>query len=960
MHRFVLLFLFVGAVSAWSATSEADLFSEAESRYLGKNYSAALEAYDSFIARYPVSNLVADAQYRKAVCLYRLSRYSDSLAQLHEVELKFRSTRYYAYIPLWQGLVQYRLESWSLAVESLNAFLKGPVDRELTPEALLYKGLAQSQLGDKAGALESLALLVKDYRDSEVFPWSTGVYGPLLLAAGQYKELLAFTSGVDPSGFPKGLKDRFLLCRAEALWETGDSAAAVALYRGLTGAESDVALTAYRRLFSAAEKKGDLVEMQTLTRSAEERFSADPAVLADLWARVGVESYKAGNLDAASQLLTKVWDLRKTQDPGEAVPLYLAEISLARKDVASARAVLTEYAATPAGAKSAAVLMRLGDVALQAGDLEGAAGYYAKFLTAFPDSPRLSEAGYLLAYVKYRQNAVKDSLDLTARFLQSPGQYQRDIMRLRIVLLKKDGRTQEAASALSRYVTLYPDEPRARIDLLKALFAVKDFPAIVRESAALSAAAPALASADPYAYLLSAYLRGLASIALKDYPGAVSSLSLIQKGAAEKAGIGVIVPYAGYYLAWAYVKSGSFDKAAAALDGLLAQYPDHELSGKIQFLSGWSRFSLGQFDKAAAAFQKAADRERSTDLGQKSRYLWANSLFNAGKLSDASSAYQSILSAGAQGAYADRALFDYAGVLADQGAIAKAAETYRSLAQAYPSSPLAEESYYRGAETYFTGKMYALAKTAFNDYRSRYPNGKLYDAALYWGGETAMAVGEKFGAVLLWEELIKKFPKSQLRATAIRKSAEVYQDSRDLASALRLYTQLLTEYPDDARAAKADIIAEQLHYQLMGMGDREAELASTISRETGAAKNAAILELAKMYIYSGDKKVEQGVQMIQPLIKGSDASAASRALSLYGEYYYRKGYLMEASRQLLLAAGKAAGEPDFAASMIYRAAEMMKMAQRPADVQALYKRLSDNYPSSPWTTRAKALLEAGK
>ena len=49
----LILCLLLGApVFAEAAPSEAQLFSEAESRYLGKNYAAALEAYDGLSARF--------------------------------------------------------------------------------------------------------------------------------------------------------------------------------------------------------------------------------------------------------------------------------------------------------------------------------------------------------------------------------------------------------------------------------------------------------------------------------------------------------------------------------------------------------------------------------------------------------------------------------------------------------------------------------------------------------------------------------------------------------------------------------------------------------------------------------------------------------------------------------------------------------------------------------------------
>ncbi len=945
----------------WPQSSETELFSEAESRYLGKNYAAALDAYDSFLRKFPLSGLVSDVQYRKAVCLYRLEKYQEASQLLHDVETKFRSTRYLEYVPLWQGLSSYGLKSYSQCVEYLNVFLAAGKDPELTPQALLYKALALIELQKLEEAAEAVRAIQAEYKTSDVYPYSAVLLASILRREKRFEELEKFTRGIDPAGFPQNWKDQFILARADALWETGRTDDAVVLYGPLVSAENSVALTAYRRLFSSAQRKSDLAGMQALTKAAEVRFASTPEVLTDLWTRAGVESFKKGNDQEARTFLLKVWDLRNSAPPPEAVPLYLAEISLRAKDAPAAKAVLEEYVSSPGGAGSQSAVIRLGDIAMSAGDFSEAEKWYGKAYESFPESPRLVEAGYLLAYVKYRRGRFDEAYALATESLQKPasGSYRKDLLRLRIVLLKKTGRTAEAATALADYIAQFPDDVRSRIDYLKALYVLKDYAGIVKEADAITAKFPSLSSADPYAHQLTLYLRGLGLIARKDYRGAAKDLESIRRDAAEKAGLSGILPYAGYYLAWSYVKTGGFDRAAKTLEDLAAAYPSHELAPKVLFLLGWSRFNLGEYERAAEVYSRAA-RTGAADVAAKSRYLSAKSLFNAKKYGEALSAFQSIIRSAPPSPYAAHALFDSAGVLAAQGQHAKAAETYLSLTTTFPGSTLAEDALYQRAETYYEGGMYDAAKAAFADYRTRFPKGRLADAALYWGGESAVGAGEKFGAVLLWGELIKGFPKSGLRGIAIGKSAEIQADARNFSEALALYTQLIAEYPDEARSSKADIITERLHYQIMGFGDREAELTALIARSKGAEKDAATLELARMYVLSGEKKTEDGYRMAKGLAASADPLTASKALSVCGEYFYRKGDLAEAGRQFVSAASKAASDAELSASSLYRAAEMMKLAKRQDEVRALVKRLTDNFPSSAWTSKARALMEAEK
>ncbi|HEY9592928.1 MAG TPA: tetratricopeptide repeat protein, partial [Spirochaetia bacterium] len=283
------LFLFVAAPQPVSAApAEADLFAEAESRYLAKNYTAALEAYDQFLQAWPRSERIADVQYRRSVCLYRLTRYRDAVQLIGDIEVRYRTTRYFAYVPLWKGLSLYALGSYSLAVDSLDAFLaSGQKDPEFTPQALLHKALALSSLSNDAQAVTTLRSLVADYAGSRLFPYASVVLGTILQRQKAYGDLLTLTQGTDPSQFPEPWRSDFLLLRAEALWQSGKQDDAQPLYIQLVGAPDDVALVAYARLFSAAQRKGDLQNMRDLTEAAGSRFKGRTTLLSDLWTRVG-------------------------------------------------------------------------------------------------------------------------------------------------------------------------------------------------------------------------------------------------------------------------------------------------------------------------------------------------------------------------------------------------------------------------------------------------------------------------------------------------------------------------------------------------------------------------------------------------------------------------------------------------------------------------------------------------
>ena len=154
--------------------------------------------------------------------------------------------------------------------------------------------------------------------------------------------------------------------------------------------------------------------MQSLTQAAEVRF----ATRRPSWRPSG-----PGPALPATGAATR--SSRNTSSPGRGAcgtaprstrssPLYLAEAMLDRGDAAGARGVLEVFLASgPPG--TGAALMRLGDAALAGRAISPAPPRATQqFLEAWPASERRAEAGYLLAYSRYRQGRYAEAAEAAA------------------------------------------------------------------------------------------------------------------------------------------------------------------------------------------------------------------------------------------------------------------------------------------------------------------------------------------------------------------------------------------------------------------------------------------------------------------------------------------------------------------------------------------------------------------
>jgi len=972
MKKLLIPILLLKVLALSAAAGEEDLFRELENHYRAESYLLVLDSSQEFLSLYPLSDLVPEAQYLRGLSLFRLQRYSEALQVFKEIEKRQRGARFFITLYFWQGACFYQLKEFSQCAAALEAFLNravvpgaGEQNAGLVPQALLTKGLAEIALEDFQSASVSLERLNGQYPSSPSAPQGLVLLVYVYQRQGRNGEVLAITEKADSAALPARWQSQLKLYRAEALRAEGRPEEAERLYTQLLEAEPELAAVALRRLFSWAQAQGDLGRMEDLLLLAEQRFSASPLLLADFWARTGIESYKRDELAQAEFLLAKAWSRLEKKDTvlgqsGQAVALYLAEVLIREGELARAASVLEELLALQ---KSGPALMRLGDIRLLQGDVAAAKTLYRRYLEGFTGSERFLEAGYLEAYCLYRLGATEEALDLASMLLKESSQkrFRQELLRLQGILQQKLGRLAEAARGLKEYAASYPQDLKARVDLLKLLFRLQRFQQVLEETAGLDRDFPRLEEKDPRAHFLAWYLRGLAQISLKDYPAAVQTLAALGGERAREAGLAPLVPYRLYYLGWARYRGGDYREARAEMQGLLEGFPGHPLYPQALYLAGWCSYSLRQYAEAAAAFSQLAKIDPG--LSARASFLQGKSLRNLGRTEEALAVFQGLLQSQPDSLLAADSLFESSELLALLGRAGEAAEGFELLVRRYPQSPLREEALYKRGEVFWNSAAFPKAKDAYVEYRRAFSKGRLVDAALYWGGMAAFQLGEKFEAVMLWEELGDQFHDSPFRPDALKRAAELYAERGDYRRALDIFAALTGEYAEEARAAGVPRRMEEIRYLLQGLTDREASLAAAVGREGGAQTaggRRAMIELSRLYIYEGGSRSELALPMLSQVAGKEDPAAASQAQYLIGEYYYRKSDPLLAASEFLKAATLNPKDPDLMAASIYRAAEMMKLAGKSLDARELVRRLEDNFPGSQWTLEGGKLLEESR
>lgn len=949
-------------------SSDREIFQQAESRFRAGDYEIALERYETLIRQHPVSQLVPDAQFRRAVALYRLQRYPESLELLQRVETRFRSTRFLQQIPFWKGVVNYRLEEYQVARREFERFLDADAMPAQRSQALLYLALSEVALGERLRAISALEELL----DSAVIEeelYALSVSFSLLLQVGRNQDVITRYERLGELSGPWA--ESITLYAAEAYYRDGRVRPARDLYRDLRTASPQIATVAFQRLFQIAQDAGDEEAFLAVVSEAEQALAGRTEVLKDFWLQVGIETYNRGRYDLAELYLQRVWDLRRREAISHTVPLYLSELLARRDERARAVNILTDYLSMSQENRDE-VLLRLGKLHVEQREWRRAADALQELVAQHPDSKQISVALYQYAFALYRLEQLDESLAVVDDAFADgkTGRQTGDFLRLKAQLQRDRGELEEALQALHEFITRDREDLDARVDYVTLLFRLERYARVLNESEQLLSEQPdRLADRRDLTVQLD-YMMGLAHISLRNYEAAIERLQRLPDDAAGFAATApdrdfeVIYPYVLYYRGWAHYRISQYDRSTTHFSRLLAHDEQHNFAPRAAYLAGWSAYNRGRYADAEDYLRRLKAMRPGGDLEVEAGFLLGQTLAAREQFDAALIEYRNVFLDNPDSRYADDSLFEYAGVLARMNRVDDAILEYRNLQRRFPHSELAEEAMYRRGELLFELQRYPEARNAFFEHRSIFPQGELVHASLYWGGIAAARAGEYSGALLLWEQLIRAHRNSRHRPDAMLRAAEVYEQRSEYRNALNIMTEFIAAYPEEAAALRARRKADELILLIGGLSAREAALWVRIDenqRAQTAAGRRAILELGRLAILEGAGSPANENLVLQLLEETTgyateDAPAAADATLLLAEYRMRASQPVRAAEGFLQAAQIDPADRDRTARALFRAAEALQFAGREADAREVATQLQERFPDSEWTARARALF----
>ncbi len=772
-------------------------------------FDLAAAEWVKFIETYKSHPRLPNANLHLGVCYLKTDKLEPAAESFSTVIKAYPESDMAEAAHFYLGIAQYTMgqkgkaEMYDAAAESFNQLLEKFPKSRYAPQAVFYRGECLYARGNKQGAADMYARLIKDYPESDLAADAIYALGVTQEELNQPAEA-GKTYDLFLEKFKEhGLRTEVIMRRGEVLF-TQKQYAPAAQWLAVAAGKEDFALADHATMRQAAALAMDkkLAEAAALYGTVAAKFPKSQFIDA-----AGLEGgkcyYLAGQWEKAREMLQPV-----AEGSGPAAPEaahWTARALL--KENKPAEALKIVEGVLPKAEKSPQLpqlLMDQADAAYEIADRRGdSVAMYAAVAERFPKDPSAPQALYMAAFAALGQGQYDAAQKYAASFLEK---YPQDALSLDVRHVAAESALQlqqypEAEALFSQALEQNANHPEAEVWKVRrglALHLQK------KHQEAIDALTPILEQLKTPAALAEAhYLIGASLAELGQFGPAIESLEAAIKADPKwrQADDTLLV------LAHAYNKSGKREQAIATAKKLIAEFPKSRLMDQAHYRLAEYSYAAGDFETAAANYQVVLDSHKSSPLRPHALYGLGWSLLSRNQYETAEKAFDQLVTEFPEDKLLPRARYARGMARQQLGKFAPALEDVQALLADQPTPAEKADAQYVLGLCQVGLKQHAEAAATFQTLLKEAPEYGSADKVLYELAWALKSQKKEDEAAENFAQLVTRFPNSPLAAEAHYHVGEARYRGNKFAEAA-------TAYQASMAAAKTSPLGEKAAHKL--------------------------------------------------------------------------------------------------------------------------------------------------
>ena len=905
--------------------SEAQAKKSSSARLLAPKNPAAVKALQDARKAYEAvlsdkkSGLAGSAQYRLGEVAYNEKDWEKAAAEFKEVDRRFPKA--YINAEALMGVIYSDLALEQFSQAEANLFLLGETYPTFLrePVVLYAQGIVALHKGDYAGAERAL----KEVKTAEAAYYLGKTY---LLSKRAYLAAAAFENLI--RDYPESeLKEEAQFFIGDSFFLAEDFNGAIAKYQKFISLypESPLRVSALFRIGSSYFQKKDFVEARANFQAVLDRYPKDFfAPLAQFF--IAESHLVAGQVREGLFAYTKT--ITQYPDAVKIAPLAYFKLSWCQYQVGDyMQAVQTGsnfVAQYPNHALAKNIYLIMANAQIQLKRYVEATSSFQRIIDLAPSSEIAEQALFSILKNQYDQKAF-NSILTSYQFIFRHLPPSKSKWRSMSYLYAADAylalnQTDEAKVIYEMILKVYPDDPAA--------FFAQDGLAWAHSMKGEDAQALEARQKlkDMMAVATSSFsFTGLNELGIADsmfnQKNYEDSYQLYEKFARENPKANE-APSALYRAAMSSYHQRYYTQAIEHWKQLIERYPNSKDAATARSQVADTLFRAQKYAESIAAYRAILDADPKGAGAPMAHLRIAQAAYNAKDYAQSVKQVQELIAAFPAAPESADGLDILEGVF-DNAKGLDYKTSLRSIVTGQPNSPIAGDAQFRLARRAFEAKDWASAATEFQKFSVEYTNHKELPKAQFFLGESYFNQQKYQDAIPAFERLLNNFEKSDDTPLAVFHLASAYYSLEKFDEATRHYSRLIEEYPQSPYVAPA-----QFNLAL-------------------AYKKLGKLDMAQ-YAY----------QKFVAAAKPGDAQAQNALWETYQIQRDRKDY-EGALSTLDQLKEMAASDAELQLEILYRASEVHMAAGRPDEAQSTWDKMRGMKPLGS-QFRLQALAKLGE
>ena len=412
-------------------------------------------------------------------------------------------------------------------------------------------------------------------------------------------------------------------------------------------------------------------------------------------------------------------------------------------------------------------------------------------------------------------------------------------------------------------------------------------------------------------------------------------------------------PYALFQAGNIYYELGKYDKSIQEFEKFLKSYPLHEESGKAKYLIALAYRKQGKFERSRTVLTELINLYPGTPLIFDAKCAIGDNFYDEGKYKEAELAYREALELlGTK--YDETSLHSICGIMDSKlelEGLTSALEVATTYIERLKGTLIADKLKMKAGDMCYNE---AKSEKAI-EYYLLVENPSLKPSASYSIANCYRKLNKLELTIRTLEEIIENFPYSEFAPSALYNLGEIFYQNKEYEKSNSLLNKLLQKYPDCEQKGEARLQLALCYIKLNNPAKGEEELSKLLNTEKEPEiLTHARLEYGKLFLFQG--KAEEAAQEFNLVLESGVMKLLPEARYELGEAHLQlKEYKKALSEYLKVK--YLYSENKFITPALYKAAQCEELLNNNEEAKRFYQMTIDRGDNPDIISKSKQALQ---